>query len=100
MLIIIVVLILVAGSYSSASLFVILEEAAFCLIGIVNSKKVVKYAAKGEPPAFNYDKNCSRHKVTVWIGMCGNGTFLGPYFYETNVDGDNYLEMLNEMVIP
>ena len=36
----------------------------------------------------------------MWVGLCGNGSLLGPYFYENNVTGDSYLQMLNRMVIP
>ena len=82
------------------NLLVIGDEAAFCMNGEVNTKNVVKYAPKGEPPVFNYDKNASREKLTVWIGLCGNGSVLGPYFFENNVTGERYLEMLNVMAIP
>ena len=52
------------------------------------------------PPEFNFDWNNSRAKLTVWVGLCGNGDILGPYFFERNVDGIAYLQMLLENVFP
>ena len=34
------------------------------------------------------------------MGVCGNGTVLGPFFFDGNVNGAKYLEMLNEEVFP
>ncbi len=31
-----------------------------------------------------------RNKVTVWMGICGNGSILGPFFFDRNVDGNAY----------
>ena len=40
-------------------------------------------------------------KVTVWAGLCGNnGVIMGPYFFEGNYNGNAYLTMLNEKIIP
>ena len=73
---------------------VIDDEATFCLNGKM-------YASKGEPPSFNYDVHCSRQKVSaVWAGICGNGTLVGLYFFQNNVNGRNYLEMLENFVFP
>ena len=36
----------------------------------------------------------------VWMGACGNGTVLGPFFFDGNVNGAKHLEMLNEEVFP
>ena len=48
---------------------------------------------------FNFDKNSSRQKLSVWAGVCGNGTLLGPFFFERNVTGQANLEILN-IIIP
>ena len=56
--------------------------------------------SKGKCPNFYYDRNDSRAKITVWFGLCGNGALTGPFFFEGNVDGENYLQMLNEEVFP
>lgn len=76
------------------------DEATFSLNGKVNNHNVRMYAPKGDPPSFNYDVNNGRQKVTVWAGMCGNGTLLGPFFFEGNVTGRVYLELFNENIFP
>ena len=81
-------------------LVVIGDEAAFSMNGEVNTKNVVRYAPKGEPPAFNYDRSNSREKINVWVGLCGDGTIIGPYYFDGNVNGNEYLQMLNALVIP
>ena len=79
---------------------VIGDEAAFSLNGKVNSHNVVMYAPKGQPPNFTYDVNSSREKVTVWAGICGNGRIIGPFFFDENINGNVYVNMLNEQVVP
>ena len=79
---------------------VIGDEAAFQLNGEVSSQNVRQYAPQGNPPEFNFNRNDSRTKLTVWAGLCGNGIVLGPYFFEENVDGIAYLRMLHEYVLP
>ena len=80
--------------------FVIGDEATFSLNGRVNSHNVRRYAPKGQHPSFNYDVNSARQKVTVWAGMCGNGSLLGPFFFEGNVNGRIYLTMFNNYMLP
>lgn len=38
-------------------------------------------------------------KITVWAGLWSKG-IIGPYFFEENVNGDNYLTMLNDYFYP
>ncbi len=59
-----------------------------------------QYSPKGHPPEFNFARNDSRAKITVWAALCGNGLIFGPYFFEGNVNGMLYLQMLNEFVFP
>ena len=80
--------------------FVIGDEAKFSLNGSTNTKNLVFYAPKEHPPAQNYNVPESREKLTVFIGLCGEGTLIGLYFFAGNVTGQTYLEMLNQMVIP
>ena len=68
--------------------------------GQVNTQNVREYAAAGQPPEFNFDVNISRDKLTVWMGLCGNGQTIGPFFFNRNIDGLNYLQMINNDVIP
>ena len=79
--------------------FVTGDDAAFCMNGEVNSHNVRQYAPKGDPPDFHYVRRKKRGKVTVWMGISGNGSILGPFFFNRNVDGNAYLDMLNENII-
>ena len=76
------------------------DEAGFGMNGKVSSQNVRMYAPKGEGPEFTYDVNESREKVTVWMGLCGNGKIIGPYIFEGSVNSAAYLELLNEFVLP
>ena len=68
--------------------------------GEVNSHNVRQYASRGVPPNFNYERRDERSKITVWMGICGNGALLGPFFFARNVNGNAYLEVLNDNIIP
>lgn len=66
-----------------------------------NTWNVRSYASKNHPPAnFNFERNCNQEKVTVWAGLFGSGQIVGPYFFEGNVNGNSYLAMLDEFVVP
>ena len=68
---------------------------------MVNSHNVREYAPRGQQPRnFDDHRNDDRHKLTVWIGLIGNGSIVGPFFFWENVNGDDYLEMLNQNVVP
>lgn len=79
---------------------VIGDEAGFAMNGQVNTHNVREYAPTGQPPAFNFNVNISQQKLTVWLGLCGNGQVLGPFFFERNVNGRNYLNMINDQLVP
>ena len=51
-------------------------------------------------PDLNYDLPEARGKVSVWAGLCGNGRVLGPFFYDFNLTGEAYANMLNEEIVP
>ncbi len=57
-------------------------------------------ARKRDPLGNHFDRNDSRAKLTVWVGLCGNGGIVGPYFFDGNVDGIAYLQKLDEYVFP
>jgi hypothetical protein len=80
--------------------FIIGDEAGFAMNGSVNTQNVREYAPKGQPPDFFYQRNECRTRITVWVGLCGNGKLIGPFFFEGSVNGLRYLEMLNEKVFP
>ena len=76
------------------------DEAAFALNGQVNSWNVQHYSRAREPPEFNFEVNISQQKVTVWLALTGHGEVIGPFFFERNVNGENYLRMTNNEIIP
>ena len=39
-------------------------------------------------------------KKLVWAGLCGNGTLLVLYIFDGNVNGYNYLQMINDLTFP
>ena len=79
---------------------VIGDEAAFSLDGKVNTSNVREYAPSGQPPSFNYDRSISREKLNVWVGLVGSGHVIGPFFFEGNLNGAEYLRLINERVVP
>ena len=79
---------------------VISDDAAFCMNGAVNTHNTRSYAPRGQHPNFTYDMPSSREKVTVWAGLCGNSSILGPFFFYESVNGERYLNMINESVVP
>ena len=58
------------------------------------------YAPRGENPDFFYEVKFSKEKIFVRIGLCGSGHVLGPFFFDGNLNGHDYLEMLNEQGFP
>ena len=48
---------------------------------------------------FQFQHNDDRHKITVWMGLMGNGNIIGSFFFEIN-DDDGYLQMINQQVVP
>ena len=68
--------------------YVISDEAGFAMNGKVNTQNVREYAPVGNPPPFTYDVNSSREKLTVWAAIIGNGTLIGPFFIDGNLNGN------------
>lgn len=79
---------------------VIGDESGFTLNGMVNTHNIREYRPQGQRPLnFDYQRRDDRHKLTVWVGLVGNGSIVGPYFFRNNINGDDYLRMLNENVV-
>ena len=38
--------------------------------------------------------------MSVWMGLSGSGHIIGPFFYEGNLNGNAYVQMLNEEITP
>lgn len=80
---------------------VIGDEAAFHLNGKVNSWNLRYYSdPQNRPRDFTFDRNQSRLKLTVWIGLTGRGDIIGPYFFDGNVNGTTYLRMIETTAVP
>ena len=80
---------------------VIGDEASFQINACVSSQNDLEYAPRGYPPMnTNYHRPDSRQKWTVWVGLCYNGEVVGPLFFPGNVNGEAYLDMLNNNVVP
>ena len=68
---------------------------------MVNTHNVRHYAPRGQLPLdFQFERNDDWHKITIWVGLMGNGNIIGPFFFEGNIDGDGYLQMINQQVVP
>ncbi len=64
------------------------DEATFRMDCCVNTWNVRSYAPRNQSPAhFEYYRNCSKEKLTVWAGLIGSGEILGPYFFVPNIRG-------------
>ena len=80
---------------------VIGDEACFCMNSSLSTHNILQYAPRGEKPVeFSYEKKDCRQKLTVWIGMIGDGTLSGPFFFQQNINGERYLQMINDQIVP
>ena len=57
------------------------------------------YVPANQAPDFHYSVNDSRRKLTVWVGLCGYGDMLDPFFFDRNLNGQSYFNLLNDEVI-
>ena len=80
--------------------FVIGDEACFCMNFSLNTHNILQYAPRGEKPVeFSYEKKDCRQKLTVWIGTIGDGTLLGLFFFQQNINGERYMQMINDQIV-
>lgn len=73
------------------------DEAHFYLNGDVN-KQNYRYWSN-ENPQIIHEKPLHSPKVTVWMGVAAWG-LIGPYFFDSTVNGERYRHLLNEFVRP
>lgn len=74
------------------------DEATFMTNGMMNRQNFRLW--HDENPHWHIEnKNQGAQKVTVWIGIMDTH-LIGPYFFEENVNGANYLEMLQNFLLP
>ena len=76
---------------------VIGDESGFAMNASVNTHNIREYNPRGQQPLeFQYQRNDSRQKLTVWVGMMGNGSIIGPFFFRHKINGEDYLRMVND----
>ena len=73
------------------------DEAHFHLDGGVNTHNL-RYWSNENPHWFR-SKALHPPRVTVWAAL-GSSGIVGPYFFEGNVNGVNYLDMLQNFYFP
>ena len=74
------------------------DEATFVLNGHVNRQNYRYWAT--ENPHWTQDCHTQyRQKINVWAGIVEN-QILGPYFFEENLNGERYLDFLQNELIP
>ena len=73
------------------------DEACFKLSGHVNRHNCVYWA--DENPHLTIRSQLNQPGVTVWGALSSEGV-LGPVFFDGSVDGNNYLNMLRDVVVP
>lgn len=74
------------------------DEATFCLNGSVN-KQNCRYWAPENP---HWSMECHTQfpqKVNVWVGIVGT-SIVGPFFIEGTLNSVNYLDLLQNYIIP
>lgn len=73
------------------------DEAQFKLNGLVNRHNSVYYDTIN--PHITVETQLNQPGVLVWAGLSSSG-LIGPYFFEGNVTGQSYLEMLQTYLVP
>lgn len=73
------------------------DEAQFKLNGVVNLHNATYWA--DENPRLIIERHMNSPGVVVWAGIWSGG-IIGPYFFDGNVSGASYLEMIFNFVIP
>ena len=68
------------------------DESIFQIDGFVN-KQTYRYWSDINPHWTSERKRIGSAKIMVWAGICGE-ELIGPYFFDENVNADNYLYLL------
>lgn len=74
------------------------DEAAFSLHGVVNRHNC-RYWSDVNPHWMIEAHTQHEQKVNVWAGILGN-SIVGPFFIDGNLNGQKYLEMLEQNIVP
>ena len=75
------------------------NEAVFRMDGHVGNHNILLYAPDSGPTRLIMTDLSKKAQVSVSCGLPGN-QILGPCFYDNNIDGQSYLDMLNNVIIP
>lgn len=79
----------------------VVDEANFYMNGCVCSTNVRMYAQRGNQARdFVYDTPNDRRKVMVFAAMVGNNNLIGPVFIQGNLNGQSYLGIINQHIVP
>ena len=73
------------------------DESTFHLNGLVNRHNCVYYSTTN--PNIQMEVQLKSPGVCVWAGIWGGGV-IGPYFFDGNVKGENYIEMIGTFLVP
>lgn len=74
------------------------DEATFVMNGNVNRHNC-RYWSRNNPGWMREHHTQYPEKLNVWAGIVGN-KIIGPFFIEGNLNGANYLNLLENSVIP
>ena len=73
------------------------DEAKFHTNGVVNRHNCRYW--REEPPDISCERTAIAPGVVAWCGLWYND-ILGPLFFDGSVNGENYLQLLDTVVIP
>lgn len=73
------------------------DEAIFHVGGFVNRHNSHYWAEQN--PRITKEKALHNPKITVWCGLTSS-TIVGPFFFQETVNGERYLQLLQENVYP
>lgn len=74
------------------------DESTFCLNGFVN-KHNCRYWSDHNPHWMEEGHTQYPQKLNVWAGIV-RGRIIGPFFMRGTLNGDRYLQLLQEQIVP
>lgn len=74
------------------------DESTFFLNGYVNRHNM-RYWCQENPHEFRVEHTQTPLKSNVWAGILG-GRIIGPFFIDGNLNGEKYLNLLQDSIVP
>lgn len=74
------------------------DESTFCLNGNVNRHNC-RYWARENPHWIREQHTQFPQKINIWAGIIGQ-RIIGPFFMDYNLNGDRYLQLLRNEIVP